>query len=600
MAFKDDAKRAYMIDLANEFQGAELEAAAEKKARELTLSHIRGEGEGEFKSFFEESTPALGENSSKSRKFSREAQEIMSKWQIKDPYRVISRYVSAATKRAEVVRRLGDEGQKWRKIASSLEDQGVSYEKIDELRELLKASVGIGRKPNTKGEQTYIDLMGLYTAGSVMGRSFLNNMFEPGSMGMRSGNLGLGLLAYGETWGRTLRNGARIMSGERIDKTFWEKYAEHIGTISADINDAWMNSHSIDVDGDRSDPRISWLTSRVYQANLLQATENAKLQASHAIGFRFLVNLAEMHRGESFMNKLNVTESVRSNLRELGVSDADHDAFSNWLVRVNKLDDAGRMKAMTADTKMAKLFEVAMTKFSMQSSVRAQRSHKPVFQDGPIGKTLFQLMSYSYSYAAEVNSRTYSYAKSSLSSAPAGKSYSVGDRIRFMAPLMMAPLGIIAYRAMFDLKDMMYPTEYSEKHKDDPKWIKWLNAASYASIFGPKVEMATKYVMRDQPPGGPAGQAVIGTARAAKTAVTNAVEGKPQDTAKRQAAKAAIQPIKAAAVIGATALHPAAGAIASQVANSTFWSNKMTEDEKKASDKNEGKNNPYEIVKRQK
>ena len=591
MAFKEDAKQAYMIELKDAFQGDALEAAAEKAARELTMSHIRGEGEGTFNDLFESDAPAMGENSSMKRKFGPESQRIMSKWQIKDPYRIISRYIAGATKRAELTRRLGDEGQQWRRMAQDLEKEGVSYEKIDEMRDLLKASVGVGLRQNTRGEQTFIDLMGLYTAGSVMGRSFLNNMFEPASMGIRSGNLSLGLQAYGQTWARTIRNAARVLSGERIDKTFWEQYAEHVGTISADVNDAWMNSHSIEVDGDRSDPRINWLTSKVYQSNLLQITENAKLQASHAIGFKYLVGLAEMHQGKSFMNKFDVTESVRSNLRELGIPDADHTQFAQWMTRLSSLNDAGRMRMLTSGGKMSKMFETAITKFSLQSSVRSNRAHKPVFQDGPIGKTLFQLMSYSYSYAADVNSRTYSYARSALKSAPAGKSYTVGDRIRFMAPLMMVPLSIIAYRALFALKDELYPTEFSEKHKDDPAWTKWLNATSYAGAFGPKVEMATKYVMRDQPPGGPLGQTVVGAARAAKTAVVNAVEGKPQDNAIRQAKKASVSPIKAAAVIGATAAHPAAGTIASQVANSTAWSNAMTEadktEAKKKSDKSE-------------
>jgi hypothetical protein len=591
MAFKEDAKRAYMIELGDTLQGDALEAAAEKAARELTMSHIRGEGEGTFNDLFESEAPAMGENSSMKRKFGPESQRIMSKWQIKDPYRIISRYIAGATKRAELTRRLGDEGQQWRRMAQALEKEGVSYEKIDEMRDLLKASVGVGLRQNTRGEQTFIDLMGLYTAGSVMGRSFLNNMFEPASMGIRSGNLALGLQAYGETWGRTIRNAARVLSGERIDKTFWEQYAEHVGTISADINDAWMNSHSIEVDGDRSDPRINWLTSKVYQSNLLQITENAKLQASHAIGFKYLVSLGEMHQGKSFMNRFDVAESVRSNLRELGIPDADHAQFAQWMTRLNSLDDAGRMRMLTSGGKMSKMFETAITKFSMQSSVRPSRAHKPVYQDGPIGKTLFQLMSYSYSYAAEINSRTYDYAKSALKSAPAGKSYTIGDRVRFMAPLLMVPLGIIAFRAMFALKDELYPTEYSEKHKNDPEWTKWLNATSFAGAFGPKVEMATKYVMRDQPPGGPLGQAVVGGARAAKTAVTNAIEGKPQDNAIRQAKKASVSPIKAAVTIGATAVHPAAGTIASQVANSTSWSNAMTEADKKETDKK--KDNGY-------
>jgi hypothetical protein len=259
------------------------------------------------------------------------------------------------------------------------------------------------------------------------------------------------------------------------------------------------------------------------------------------------------------------------------------------MMRLDAMNDTSRMQAMLNGGRMAQLFETAMTKFTMQSSVRANRAHKPVFQDGPVGKTLFQLMSYSYAYAAEINSRAYSYAKSSLKSAPAGKSYSIGDRIRFMAPLMLAPLGVIAFRAMFRLKDELYPTEYSKKHENDPEWTKWLNASSFGGIFGPKVEMATKYVMRDQPPGGPLGQTVVGLARAAKTGISNAIDGKPQDNTQRQLAKASVLPIKAAATIGGTMIHPVAGTIASQLANTTGWSNAMTESDKEEEKKRKRK-----------
>lgn len=242
------------------------------------------------------------------------------------------------------------------------------------------------------------------------------------------------------------------------------------------------------------------------------------------------------------------------------------------------------MKLMTDNSEMALLHREAMTRFSMQSSVRSNRAHRPAFQDDLLGKTLLQLMNFSYSYAAEVNTRVYDMAKQSVASSPEGKDYNVADRIRLAGPALGAAFAVAAYRGLLELKDLLYPTEYTEKRANEPAAVKWMNAASYAGVFGPKIEQAMKYVKRDQAPGGPAAQIARNAGRAAAAAVEAMGEGGDFSPAKKQATKAAIPLIKGGIVATASAINPVLGAGAVQATNMTRWSNSMAnpEDNKKA------------------
>lgn len=606
-AFVKDATRAYQIelnklsdeDLAKEagvlpedlqpalpgFPGydrkALLEQVSKAKAEALFRVHQLG-GDQDMMSVFGSPDRGGAENPSMSRVFSREAQTILSKWQVADPFRVVGRYMGNSVKRAELVRRFGNDGKKWGEMARAMIAEGVDQSTVDEMRDLVRIAAGIGIPPRGRTEQGVLDTVTMLTAASAMGRGFLNNLVEPVSMGIRTGSPTTMLRAYAETWGRFLREVPSLSPAiqEKLGKTFWQDYGEQIGTIHNSIEDAWMTTHSMDLDGDEADPRMRWLTNRIYKANLMDASENAKQQASHAIGYGFIKDLARWSKGEHWMNKafgVDPKQSVTDQLNELGVPLEKHAEFADWVLALDKSKGDDLMARMTENSEMALLHREAMTRFSYQSSVRSSRAHRPVFQDNALGKTLLQLMNFSYSYAAEVNSRVYDMAVQSVKSSPEGKDYNMADRVRLLGPAVGALFAVAAYRGLLELKDLLYPSEGSEKRAKDPQVVKWANAASYAGVFGPKFEQAMKYIKRDQVPGGPVGQIARNVGRAGATALDSIAEGKDMGAAGKQAVKAAIPLVKGGVVAGASAASPVLGAAAVQATNTTGWSNALTD-----------------------
>ena len=564
-----------------------MDELTEQKALGLYNSHVRGAGAEEFDSIFGMANKSGAENPSMKRKFSRASQDIMRKWQVNDPFRVVGRYITSGVKRAEIVRRFGNEGEKWKKLSTQMEKDGVPYEVISEMRDLTRGAAGIGIPPRGKAGQTFVDTVTLATAASAMGRGFLNNLVEPVTIGMRTGNPIDILRAYAETWTRFLRElpGLSPTLRAKMGETFWSQYGHEIGTIHNSIEDAWMTTHSMELDAEYADPRFRWLTNRVYKANLMDATETAKQQASHAIGFSYINRLAAMARGDHWTAKLgmNAKQSVADQLSELGIAPEKQAEFADWSKKLQDAKDSEAMALMLGQDEMAKLHQEAMVRFSMQSSVRSNRAHKPEFQDNPLGKAFLQLMNFSYSYAAEVNSRMYDMAKQSLAFSPEGKNYTAYDRIRMMGPVAGGLLSILAYRGLLELKDLLYPSESSKQRAKDPEVVKWVNATSYAGLLGPKFEQMVKSIKRDQAVGGPVGQMAVNVGRAGKSVLESAAEGKDMSAAKKSIAKASVPLLKGGIVAGASAINPALGTVATQATNAPAFTNAIVPQDGKKS-----------------
>jgi hypothetical protein len=613
-AFIKDAKQAYEIELSklsdadkakllkmdedalNDLLAVDPESVkdslaeiAEEKAKELYNMHVRGGAAESFDSIFGD-RKSMDESPLLKRKFGKESQAIMRKWQVNDPFRVVSRYISSAAKRTEVVRRFGHDGKKWSGYAKDMEKDGVPYPIIEETMDLVKKAAGVEIRSLGKASQSYVDTITLFTAASAMGKGFINNLVEPITMGMRAGGGPVGatlttLRAYAETWGRFLRELAAFSPSlqRKMGDTFWTQYGQEIGSIHNSFEDAWMTTHSIDMDADNADPRFRWLTNRIYKANLMEASEVAKQQASHAIGYSYILRISEMVSGSHWTAKigLNAKQSATDQLNELGIPPSKHAEFAAWSEELAKMNSNERMAAMTAKDEMALLHQEAMIRFSVQSSVRTNRAHKPVFQDTELGKTYLQLMNFSYAYAAEVNTRLYDTIKRSVTFSPPGKRYSLYDRLRMLGPVVIGALSILAYRGLLELKDLLYPTEASQKRKKDPEFLKWLNAISYAGLLGPKFEAAMKTLKREQAPGGPTGQSVVNLGRSVVSAIESVVEGKDMSNSKRSLAKATVPIAKGALVAGASAVSPVLGAVAVQATNFPQVTGKMVPDKTK-------------------
>jgi hypothetical protein len=586
-AFIADATRAYEMELSQDpnLTPQEIQAKAASAAEALYRTHTRSMGDAEWASIFKGPQDSATENSSKERVFGRQAQGIMSKWQSPDPFHVISRYIGSSAKRAELVRRFGPDGEKWEAMANAMEAEGASIEVINEMAQLVKLSAGLGVTPLGTGERMFMDAVNLYTAAGALGKSAMNNLYEPGSMGNRASTIGNPIRivqAYVETWTRFMRNLVQMLPvlGEHVGPTFWQEYGEHIGSIHNSLDDAWMSMHAMEHGMEESSPRMRWLTNRVYMSNLMESTENAKLQASHSLGHAYIMDHAGLLDGSHYIPrllKMDTTSVAEEALLELGIPKSKQAAFAAWCANLKATKGrAQRMAMLTDGSEMSLLYEEAQIRFSHQSAVRANRAHKPIFQDAVLGRLALQLMSYSYSYYSEVTSRMYTMARRAITT----KDMPAIQRISMMLPVMLSPLTVAAMGALFESKDYLFPTESSEKRKKDHWIYKLLNASSFAGMFNPKIEMAMKYISRDQPPGGMAGQTLVGVGRVGKKAIELSLDDTKTDAQKeaalkKVAARAAVAPIKATAVTVGSAIHPALGAAAVAATNTTGWSNEL-------------------------
>jgi len=586
-AFIADATRAYEIELSQDpnLTPQEIQAKAAAAAEALYRTHTRSMGDAEWASIFKGPQDSATENSSKERVFGRQAQGIMSKWQSPDPFHVISRYIGSSAKRAELVRRFGPDGEKWEAMANAMEAEGASIEVINEMAQLVKLSAGLGVTPLGTGERMFMDAVNLYTAAGALGKSAMNNLYEPGAMGNRAATVGNPIRivqAYAETWARFIRNLVQMLPvlGEHVGPTFWQEYGEHIGSIHNSLDDAWMSMHAMEHGMEDASPRMRWLTNRVYMANLMESTENAKLQASHSLGHAYIMDHAGLLDGSHYIPrllKMDTTSVAEEALLELGIPKSKQAAFAAWCANLKATKGrAQRMAMLTDGSEMSLLYEEAQLRFSHQSAVRANRSHKPIFQDGVLGGMALQLMSFSYSYYSEVTSRMYTMARRAITT----KDMPAIQRISMMLPVMLSPLTVVAMAALFESKDYLFPTESSEKRKKEHWIYKLLNAASFAGMFNPKIEMATKFIARDQPPGGLAGQTIVAAARVGKKAIELGMDdtktpAQKEAILKNAAGRAAVTPIKAGAVTLGSAAHPAIGAAAVIATNTTGWSNEL-------------------------
>ena len=586
-AFIADATRAYEIELSQDpnLTPQEIQAKAAAAAIALYRTHTRGMGDAEWASIFNSGQSSATENSSKERVFGRQAQGIMAKWQTPDPFYVISRYIGSAVKRAELVRRFGPEGKNWEAMSNAMEADGVPIETINEMAQLVQLAAGLGTTPLDNSERMFMDTVNLYTAAAAMGKSAMNNLYEPAAMGIRGSTLGnpfRTVTAYAETWARFIRNLVQMLPvlGDHVGPTFWQEYGEHIGSIHNSLDDAWMSMHAMEHGMEETSPAMRWITNRVYQANLMESTENAKLQASHALGHAYILDHAGMLDGSHWIARLlkfDTRSTAEEALLELGIPKSKQDAFAAWCAMVKQTKDrAARMAMLTDGSEMARLYEEAQVRFSHQSAVRANRAHKPVFQDAVLGRLALQLMSFSYSYYSEVTDRMYRMASRAVTT----RDMPAIQRINMLLPLMLSPLTVVAMGALFESKDYLFPTESSEKRKKEHWIYKLFNASSFAGAFGPKIEMATKFIARDQPPGGIAGQTIVSAGRVGKKAIELSMDdtkspAQKEAELKAAAGRAAVAPIKGAAVITGSAIHPVAGAAAVALTNDTGWSNEL-------------------------
>ena len=356
----------------------------------------------------------------------------------------------------------------------------------------------------------------------------------------------------------------------KFEKAVTETVGEQVGLIQREMERAYLNSHWDYSSGEKGSKMAKWLSQRIYRANLMSATEKAKVQASIAIARLALRDNARFLTGDAPIQKLfkalgfdaNADKSAAAIMRENGVPEADHKAFAAFVASLEgKTDAEWQAAVLDPKSKMAKHYRRALQRMSLGMSIKTNPALKMEMSDSILGRMLMQLMNYSYAYSNLVKDRMYSMAAETVA-----KDASKIDRLRYAAPLLVgAPLAIMGAAASKALIAAMWPSDDEEKRsKETPMVRKAFNWASFAGMFGPKVEYLFKSFERGQAPGGPVGETIFRGGQAVFSAAGDPESDKKMFNAKKQLYNSTVKP----AVTGAgAAVHPFFGFLGNTAVN---------------------------------
>lgn len=520
-------------------------------------------------------------SSTKPREFTDDENELIAKFMSKDIDRVTLAYIARSVKAAEIARAFGPKGEKFTAMIASLQKEGVPMDVITETAVRVRKTLGYGVERHGKLAASALDWGNTVVAAGFLGASFINNLLlEPVSYGIRTGNPYLGLKALAMTWAGTIRVLSRPSEGmnARIEKAFGtrvgmaksfnEAMAEQLGLLQNEVERSFIDAHW-NYTEENGSPLARWVIQRVQQANLMHQTEAAKVAASVGIARLALRDNVRFMRGEAPLQKffqkigINATApgSTRLILKENGVPEAERQAFADFVMSLDGKSDADYQAAVMANSREAFLYRQAVQRMSNGMSIKTDSALKMDSADTTEGKLIMTLMNYSYAYANLVKDAMYSKA---LKAVNPRERISMLDRGRLAVPVLVgATLSVLAAEAGKALVNALMPTEGTEKRDEMDDWMKLLDSASYAGLFGKKFEFLAKAVARKQMPVGPILDSGIKTAAAGYAAVHDlTVDGEePGRTAQKQLFNTGTKPVL---VGGAAAVHPFLGFMVNQ------------------------------------
>lgn len=516
------------------------------------------------------------------RTFNEEEAALADAFQKKNIDEITMGYVDGAVRGAELARVFGEDGKKFEQMMNRLSEEGVDKETIKETRDLVAKALGVGREQLSQSESVFFDWVNVVLAGAFLGKTFIYNMvLEPISFGVRTGNIYLALRGVAETWKNTIAelSSPSAVTRQRIERQYGSRIrfeesvnaavTEQLGLVQKEIERAYLNTHWDYSSDQKGSKTAKWISQRIYRANLMTATEKAKVRASVAIARLALRDNARFLRGEAPLQKIlgklgmdtRADNSVATIFNENGIPEADHKAFADWVAGLEGKTDAQWQAAIMGSDPMAKHYRRALQRMSLGMSIKTNPALKMSSADSVLGRMLMQLMNYSYAYSNLVKDRMYTMAGATFS-----KDASKIDRLRYAAPLLVgAPLAVIGAAASKALIGALWPSdEMEEINKKRSKARKAFDAASFAGMFGPKIEYLVKGFERGQLPGGPTAEMVFRGGQAAFASATDPESASKGYAAKKQVFNAAVKP----AVTGAgAAVHPFFGFLGNAAVN---------------------------------
>lgn len=433
--FLRDAEKAYQLD----------PSIGPAKAKELAQAWLENIKFGDGDSLFKVGGSSAIPNFLKERVLGKEADNVMREWLEQDPRVVLTNYLTRSTKRAEMVRRLGEDMSGWDKMQKDLRDTGADYT-VPFLRDYIANLVGIRPRGVDYGTNSILSWVRTWGTIGLLERATLTSLPEFITPVIRSGNL----LDLGRSLSTTIK---ALMGKAKGD----QELAEDLGLIVASINPTIQASRW--GGGDPLSKLQQKVLSKYFQRTGLEQWTNATRVAATNLAQTFVRRLA---------NNIRVGKEAKLNetlLSELGIDPKMAKDFSRWVLSMNdgmpQLSDLG-LTGHNQD--FVKAYRTALTRFVEQSILVPKASMKPKWATTPLGSVLFQLQAYNWAFQKQVINR--------IGNLAGNRNLSTLERARLVLPTVaLLPLLTAAAYAVGEAREAIFTDPRKKKTDEEKMWL---------------------------------------------------------------------------------------------------------------------------------
>ena len=398
----------------------------------------------------------------KSRVFGVSADKVMGDFYLQNPVDVLPRYFLQSARRAEWVRRMGNELEKWDALKERMIEEGAGdaipqvVANLQSATGTMKSVVGPGRIAYAAGR--------LWTTFGFLDRATITSLSEPTLAAVRSGRPFEAVRAYGDT----LKHWVPIYKSKGWKKEARD-LAEDLGFISGVGDDMLLQER---FGGNVEGQAARALTGDFFRRTGLHAFTESTRIAAMRVAQRFIRRMAM-----DVANGTNLQRSARLYLKELGVPDDKIDGFAKWVK-----DNDGEINSdlLRADKGDAEMYRTAMGRFTDQTIMRPNASQRPRYAQHPLGQIIYALQSFLYSFHKTVIERI----GRNLWTAASSKDLGVADRLRLAVPIAMTPITVASQYYIGELRDIVFRDPAQKNREPRSEFDKMLLAISRAGFLG--------------------------------------------------------------------------------------------------------------------
>lgn len=449
--FVDAAKQVYEIMFADMKDPAEREAKAQAAAEDWLVRIRTGPLDNFDKNGVASSLTA-------NRKLPAEADSLLAEFMILDPLELVQTYTLQAARRIAWADRFGADNKGLNALVEQMGQEGLRSQDI-ELAKMV-VSIATGQRKSDLARPMQAALSWLHAVGTItlLPRAVFSSIAEPATASLRSGDVRDAFKVFANTTA-TL---ARTDNGRNL-----REMAEFLGIIADTLTDQMLANR---FGGTFSDPKgANRLLGRFFHRTGLHGLTNAQRAAAIPIADAYMRSWAK--------RLLEGTTASEAVLGELGINPSHAKEFSEWLLALGRRPTIEELEQ--AKPLMRELYTTAINRFIDESIQNPKAVDRAVMAHNPIGRLIFGIMSFLWSFQRNVIIRTGHMFKAAYTGKYGGHQLSAHDRMTHFSLGLIPPITTmltlhiavsIAREALFN------PDRFGDE--DDDFWDKALSGES--------------------------------------------------------------------------------------------------------------------------